>query len=214
MKALLIAWFPWWSQSDWVLKGVFLSLIIASVITWSVMVYKAWQFSTLLRRERHINRAFASGNPDPDVADTLPSRQLLAVAERWEHTQIPDRQSLESDMAQVLQEQRIRLENGLTFLATIGSSAPFIGLLGTVWGIMHALQKLGGETVLSMDMIAGPVSEALVATAVGLFAAIPAVMGYNMLVRKLRRIASVLEGNALHAINRTMQKRAPSFTGS
>ncbi len=69
---------------------------------------------------------------------------------------------------------------------------------------MHALRSLGGQTALSMDLVAGPVSEALVATAVGLFAAIPATMGYNMLIRRLRRLTATMEGNALLVINRAM----------
>jgi len=102
---------------------------------------------------------------------------------------------LDRQAEQFLEDQRIELENGLILLAIIGNSAPFIGLLGTVWGIMHALQSLGGSSQLTMGMVAGPVSEALVATAVGLFAAIPAAAAYNLLVRWLRRISSVMASN-------------------
>ncbi|WP_419799765.1 MotA/TolQ/ExbB proton channel family protein [Terasakiella sp.] len=102
---------------------------------------------------------------------------------------------------QILREKKLDLESGLTLLATIGNSAPFIGLFGTVWGIMHALQALGGVEQISMDMIAGPVAEALVATAVGLMAAIPAVIGYNFLLRKLRRLNALIDGNAVRIVN-------------
>ena len=94
-------------------------------------------------------------------------------------------------------EQGVGLESDLTLLASIGSAAPFIGLLGTVWGIMHALDSLDGSQGLSLEMVAGPVGEALVATAAGLFTAIPAVMAYNLLVRRLRRLGALLGGNAL-----------------
>jgi len=101
-------------------------------------------------------------------------------------------------MAQaLLRESRLDLESGLTPLATIGNTAPFIGLFGTVWGIMHALQGLSGAEALSMDLIAGPVAEALVATAAGLFTAIPAVVGYNLLLRQLRRVFGAADGNTV-----------------
>ena len=211
MSDSLLAWFSWWGSSDWIVRGVFLLLIVASLLSWSVLLYKMWQFSSLHDREERLNKTLATRveNLQTVSAQTasgnLPSRQIFLVAQNWAgREQTKDRRSIEADMAQALMEQRIRLENGLTFLATIGSSAPFIGLFGTVWGIMHALQGLGGEAALSMDMIAGPVSEALVATAVGLFAAIPAVMSYNLLVRRLRRLTAILEGNALYTINQAL----------
>ncbi|MCW8836599.1 MAG: MotA/TolQ/ExbB proton channel family protein [Rhodospirillales bacterium] len=114
------------------------------------------------------------------------------------------REAMEARLGHAVRECRLELEGGLTPLATIGNSAPFIGLFGTVWGIMHALQGLGGEQALSMDMVAGPVAEALVATAAGLFTAIPAVVGYNLLLRRLRHIAGVVEGNALRILDRTV----------
>ncbi|MBF0444994.1 MAG: MotA/TolQ/ExbB proton channel family protein [Magnetococcales bacterium] len=212
MSESILSWFSWWGSSDWIVRGVFIVLIIASLLSWSVMLYKMWQLSTLHRREKQLNRSLASKKQEITSQSLQnrnfqPSLQLLNIADDWLKTaQQPDRKAIEANMAQALMEQRIKLENGLTFLATVGSSAPFIGLLGTVWGIMHALQGLGGEAALSMDMIAGPVSEALVATAVGLFAAIPAVMSYNMLVRKLRRLTSIMEGNALLTVNQTLEK--------
>ncbi|MEO5378913.1 MAG: MotA/TolQ/ExbB proton channel family protein [Magnetococcus sp. DMHC-6] len=105
-----------------------------------------------------------------------------------------------------VREKRVDLENGLTFLASIGTSAPFIGLFGTVWGIMHALEGLGHQTSLSLDLVAGPVAEALVATAAGLFAAIPAALGYNLLLRRLRHVMTLAEGNLLRLLPNTAAK--------
>jgi biopolymer transport protein ExbB len=85
--------------------------------------------------------------------------------------------------------ESMRLESGLTVLATVGSTAPFVGLLGTVWGIYGALIRLGAGGQASIDAVAGPVGEALIMTAVGLFVAIPAVLGYNFFVR-LNRITN------------------------
>jgi biopolymer transport protein ExbB len=81
-----------------------------------------------------------------------------------------------------------RLETGLTFLATVGSTAPFVGLFGTVWGIFHALVRIGASGETSLDQVAGPVGEALIMTALGLAVAVPAVLGYNLLVRNNRVI--------------------------
>jgi biopolymer transport protein ExbB len=106
-----------------------------------------------------------------------------------------------------LTRQRLELENQLTLLATVGNTAPFISLLGTVWGIMHALQNLGGSTGISLETVAGPVGEALVATAMGLFAAIPAVAGYNLLIRRLRKLLAIIEVNT-----RALLARGPAAT--
>jgi biopolymer transport protein ExbB len=94
-----------------------------------------------------------------------------------------------------------RIENGLTFLASVGSTAPFIGLFGTVWGIYHALVGLSGATHVVLDKVAGPVGEALIMTAAGLFVAIPAVLAYNALNRANRLVLAHLDGFAhdLHA---------------
>ena len=108
-------------------------------------------------------------------------------------------------IARTLQQSQIsaqaRIERGLTVLASVGSTAPFIGLLGTVWGIYHALTGLSGETQVVLDKVAGPVGEALIMTAAGLFVAIPAVLAYNAFTRTQRLTTARLEGfaHALHA---------------
>lgn len=212
---LTLSWFSWWYDSDWIIRGVFVVLVLASIISWAVILYKERQFTNLHHHEKQTKQKLANpSTPLTDIIKTVathrPSAHLLLTADAYSgHHNHRDRHSLEIDMAHALQEQRIVLENGLTLLATIGSSAPFTGLFGTVWGIMHALQGLGGQDTISMDLVAGPVAEALVATAVGLFAAIPAVMGYNMLVRQLRRLLSTMEGNALHIIKRVTEATPP-----
>ena len=94
-----------------------------------------------------------------------------------------------------------RVERGLTFLASVGSTAPFVGLFGTVWGIYHALVGLSGATQVVLDKVAGPVGEALIMTAAGLFAAIPAVLAYNAFTRANRLVLAQLDGfaHSLHA---------------
>ena len=213
MDGSSLSWFSWWGAADWVVRGVFIVLLLGSLISWSIILFKAWQLRGVHRSEERLRREITRDMRGGDLAPLLDRSPLFtALGERlpvWSHPSgPPERRALEAEFSQFIRERRIFLENGLTFLASIGSSAPFIGLFGTVWGIMHALQGLDGQSALSMDLVAGPVSEALVATAVGLFTAIPAVMGYNMLVRRLRRLLSTVDGNALHIINRLLERPA------
>ena len=181
-------WFEWWGQADWVVRGVFLLLTAMSLATWSVTFYKIAQFRRALRQEE------AAADP-------------ASAPPPWLDATLDDATLLRERAAQHLRERRLDLEGGLTWLATIGNAAPFIGLLGTVWGIMHALQGLSGATTLTMDVVAGPVAEALVATAAGLFTAIPAVIAYNLLVRRLRRLSGRMEGNQLRQVQTLLAGR-------
>ena len=187
-------WVNWWHQADFLVHGVFLLLLAMSLLSWSVAFYKYAQY----RREAAKEEALAAD---------LAHGRLPAIAPDWLNPDFADRPALEARAAQALRKRRLELEGGLTWLASIGNAAPFIGLLGTVWGIMHALQGLQGMTALSMDLIAGPVSEALVATAAGLFTAIPAVMAYNLLVRRLRRLGGRMDGNQLRQLELALAAR-------
>lgn len=168
-------WLSRWQGADWVVQGVFSVLVVLSILTWTLIVVKSWQFGRQISLAKTQRRRLEAEMPS--VAKGMVCPDLL----RDLH----------------LREWRTTLEGGLTLLATMGATSPFIGLLGTVWGIMHALRQLGSQNAVSLDLVAGPVAEALVATAVGLFVAIPAVVGYNLLVRQLRRLMVLLEGNAL-----------------
>ena len=188
MEATNMELLSWWSEADWIVRGVFILLIALSVISWTIMIYKAWQLSGAYRKERAFT---GQGQPHAHTPSSHIVSGLSGVA-------APDRET----MAGVLiRESRLNMEGGLTPLATIGNTAPFIGLFGTVWGIMHALQGLSGAEALSMDLVAGPVAEALVATAAGLFTAIPAVVGYNLLLRQLRRLFGTVESNAVRILS-------------
>jgi biopolymer transport protein ExbB len=100
---------------------------------------------------------------------------------------------LERNLRQGIQKERRRLEAGLAVLATVGSTAPFVGLFGTVWGIMNAMRRIGALGNVSIDAVAGPIGEALVATALGIGVAVPAVLAYNFLLRRLKAITAELE---------------------
>lgn len=180
--------FTWWADADGIVRGVFIALIIMSVLSWTIMLFKAWQLAFAYRAERAFD---GTGTPSFKTPSAHIARGLLGVPK-------DDREALAGALAR---ESRLDFEGGLTLLATIGNTAPFIGLFGTVWGIMHALQGLSGAEALSMDLIAGPVAEALVATAAGLFTAIPAVVGYNLLLRQLRRLFGAVDSNAVRLLS-------------
>ncbi|MEG3638074.1 MotA/TolQ/ExbB proton channel family protein [Magnetococcus sp. PR-3] len=188
-------WFGWWQDADWVVRSVFMTLLFASLISWSVILYKWVQLRHLLHGERTLFTACQDPSTQPVWRSNMPSAQLQAHMHALTAAQ---HHAIERILAQLLKQQRLKLENGLSILASIAASAPFIGLFGTVWGIMHALQGLGAQSTVSLDLVAGPVAEALVATALGLFAAIPALLGYNMLVRLLKRVMGYLEGIAVY----------------
>ncbi|MBF0427526.1 MAG: MotA/TolQ/ExbB proton channel family protein [Magnetococcales bacterium] len=180
----------WWLNADWVIRAIFMILIALSVIGWTIIVYKFGQLNRLLGRERRLRITLEQGGKVQAATALLGG--IVAMNPGVSHQ--------EARVGQAVREKRVDLESGLTFLASIGVSTPFIGLLGTVWGIMHALAGLGQNAALSLDLVAGPVAEALVATAVGLFAAIPAAVGYNMLIRRLRRLMTLAEGNLLRLL--------------
>lgn len=205
-------------EGDWVLIGVFLTLLIMSALTWYLIFAK----SVVIRKVRHANRAFQQAFWDAEDIDS--ARQCAAQASdsplgRLAHTAIAavdhfqERPRPRLGEACGLDEFLVRtLRNGInresaknsagmTLLASVGSTAPFVGLFGTVWGIYHALIAISLAGSANMEMVAGPLGEALVATAAGLAAAIPAVLAFNAFNRANRTLAEELDGFAhdLHA---------------
>ncbi len=189
-----ISWLTWWVGADGVIKAIFIILTALSMSGWTIILHKWGQINHLLKKERAFRARIDQSQP-LDSSTTLLGE---LITQQHQPTQ---NAHWESCLGHAIREKRVNLESGLTFLASIGVSTPFIGLLGTVWGIMHALSGLDQQAQLSMNVVAGPVAEALVATAAGLFAAIPAAMGYNLLIRRLRRLMTLAEGNLLRLIN-------------
>jgi biopolymer transport protein ExbB len=220
MDANNAMWFTWWQDSDFIVRAVFVLLCLLSLTSWSLIVHKWRQLRHILKLEMatasRLTQAITLGELQQATTANQPSYALLMEAQAVTKTELP--LALEMAAAQLNQcvrENHLRLESGLTLLATIGNAAPFIGLFGTVWGIMHALNALGGDgAVVALDTIAGPVSEALVATAAGIFTAIPAVMGYNLMVRKLRLLGGVIEGNSIRIFNLASQQTSSPQTSS
>jgi biopolymer transport protein ExbB len=196
-----------YSQADAVSRAVALLLLAMSVASWVVILWKAW----LLRRATgDVSRATAAFWQAPSLDE---ARERVHVVDREalvlpliEATQAQppgslaaagDRsQQLTRVLRDALHQVLDKLQFGQVLLATVGSTAPFVGLLGTVWGIYHALIGIAGEGQISIDKVAGPVGEALIMTAAGLAVAIPAVLGYNVFGRRIGRIEADLEGFA------------------
>ncbi len=189
-------------QAGPVVQGVMGALVLASVICWSIMIEKA----VLLGRLQREVRLLAS-TTDPGVAngEGLAARMQRAAAREWAEGRDHDesrgeyRERIERAMRETLSATIRRAQSGTAFLATTGAVGPFVGLFGTVWGIMGSFQGIAQMHDTSLAVVAPGIAEALLATAIGLFAAIPAVIGYN---RIARRIAG-LRAEALAAISVT-----------
>jgi len=208
-----------WQQADLVIHAVTLVLLLMSILSWALIVTR---FFGQLRFNRAMERAFPAfwNAPDIDAALAAIAREdrtgvfaglarasaQAAEAHRRHAAQgIGAGVSISEFVTRALRNHIMHaqagIESGLTVLASIGSTAPFVGLFGTVWGIYHALIGLAGASTVVLDKVAGPVGEALIMTAAGLFVAIPAVLAYNTLTRANRLVLAQLDGFAhdLHA---------------
>lgn len=215
-----------WSQGDLVTHAVAVLLLLLSVGSWMVIAGRGgWQWKTSRCYESAMNAFWSAESLDQGiealkVADRSGVFARLAIAGAQAQASLEQNGARgigagvdRSDfLTRALRTQIVRtqagIERGLTFLASVGSTAPFIGLFGTVWGIYHALVGLSGATQVVLDKVAGPVGEALIMTAGGLFVAIPAVLAYNALVRGNRIVLVQLDGFAhdLHAFLTTGAK--------
>jgi biopolymer transport protein ExbB len=195
-------------QGDAVTQSVALVLLAMSVGSWVVILWKTW----LLRRaDSDIARACAAFWQAPSLPEAqrrvpafdrrgfvLPLIEATAAPAAGRLAAAGERsQQLTRSLRQALHGILDRLQAGQVLLATVGATAPFVGLLGTVWGIYHALVGIAAQGQITIELVAGPVGEALVMTAAGLAVAIPAVMGYNVFSRLLARLEAELEGFAL-----------------
>ncbi len=173
-----------WAQGDWVAKCTLLALALMSMGSWTVILTKFLEQQKLKKQAAQVDSSFWSAASLQDGTAQLPTdstyRYVAESALTKEHRGRTCEQSIERALAKV----QSRWSDGMTLLATVGSTAPFVGLFGTVWGIYNALVKIGVSGQASIDKVAGPVGEALIMTAIGLAVAVPAVLGYNWLVRR------------------------------
>jgi len=194
-----------------IVAGALVLLVILSVATWSIALFKLWRQTRDRRRNRIFHGSFwaardwgqaagVASTGEGDVAGLAQAgfSELKALSSDRQdliHTGAPQ-EVLERQLRQQVQNIQRYHERGLAELATIGSTAPFVGLFGTVWGIMHALQSIGQSGAASLDVVAGPIGEALIATAIGIATALPAVLAYNYFLRNLKVRITELENFA------------------
>ncbi len=187
-----------WQQADYVTKSIAIVLVIMSVLSWCVMLVKAFHLSHLAGMKKRAlcfwhASGFVEGVESLGHYKHNPFKELaIAGHAANEHqnqrsSQLHQRFDLSDWLARclkdVLDDHITKLQAGLAILASIGSTAPFVGLFGTVWGIYHALKVIAMSGDASLTQVAGPVGESLIMTAFGLFVAIPAVLGYNAIAR-------------------------------
>ena len=187
-----------WKGSDNIARAVLLLLGIMSVGSWYIMIVKLLEQSKMRRHARTVDRQFWSAASVGAAAGALEKNSAYrfiaeaGVRATTDHgglkSHIPMNEWIPMSITSAVDRVHATTQGGLAFLATVGSTSPFVGLFGTVWGIYHALTAIGISGQASIDKVAGPVGEALIMTAIGLAVAIPAVLGYNWLARRNKAV--------------------------
>ncbi len=217
-------------HSGWIAKGVLIVLLFFSLISWSVIIDRVLNYSRYMKRSKAFYEHLRNAGKVTDIllvakeSKDNPLKEMFLETYKELHDQVRDQQqvspgatlisgtgdarpqvrhteNLERTLQRVMRDQTTRLESGLSFLATTASATPFIGLFGTVWGIMEAFRAIGVSGSATLASVAPGISEALITTAGGLFAAIPALIGYNLLGRKIKSFNAYMEQFALDLIN-------------
>lgn len=215
-----IGLFSVWNQGDWVTKSVALLLLGMSLASWLVIVIKVLDIVQAKKHARAVgpfwqSSDYAEGMAQLGVQQGNPFYQLAAQgreaaahlqrhgqgAPAQLHHRIDASEWITRGLRNTMDDSAAALQSGLAVLASVGSTAPFVGLFGTVWGIYHALMGIGLSGQATIDKVAGPIGESLIMTALGLAVAIPAVLGYNALVRGNKSVVQTLNRFAhdLHA---------------
>lgn len=220
-------------HSGFVAKAVLVILLVFSLVSWSVIVDRVISYYRLMKRARVFYEQLRTANKVTDIlmvskqTPDNPLKEMFVETYRELHDQVRDQmgaaqasgsgeirpqvrhsENLERTLQRVMRDQTTHLESGLAFLATTASAAPFVGLFGTVWGIMDAFHAIGKSGSATLASVAPGISEALIATAAGLFAAIPALIGYNLLGRRIKAFNAYMEQFALDLINFLMNRFA------
>jgi len=188
-----------WSQGDFVARGTLIIMVIMSMGSWYIIFTKVFEQGKLMRSANRVGDGFWTAGSIQKGAEGLEEASAfrfiaesgIKASEHHEGTLVDaiDKHTwIGMSIQRAVDNINSRLQDGLAFLATVGSTAPFVGLFGTVWGIYHALTAIGISGQASIDKVAGPVGEALIMTAFGLAVAVPAVMGYNWLIRRNKNV--------------------------
>jgi biopolymer transport protein TolQ len=199
------------SSSDFVGKLVIFFLIVASIWTWAIIISKAIYFSLLKSKMKSFENTFWSGQVLDDLYEKVRKSinnplSAVFVAAISECKKSSSSEMVKTDLLKIGKKERVlstmnlsknkvveQLDKRLGFLATVGSAAPFIGLFGTVWGIMHSFQSIAASKNTTLAVVAPGIAEALLATAIGLFAAIPATIFYNYLISEVQDIENKID---------------------
>ncbi|MEY4748007.1 MAG: hypothetical protein RIQ60_221 [Pseudomonadota bacterium] len=201
-----------WAGSDVVAKLVLIIMAVMSMGSWYILITKMLEQSRMLKQSQEASDKFWNAGSIEQGAHTLaegsPFRFIASAGldATRKHDgllgQVDFNTWVTMSIQRAMERVQSRMQDGLAFLATVGSTAPFVGLFGTVWGIYHALTAIGVAGQASIDKVAGPVGEALIMTAIGLAVAVPAVLGYNWLVRRNKGVMDEVRsfGNDLHAV--------------
>ena len=201
-----------WQEGDLVAKTTLAILVIMSMASWYVIFTKLFEQAKIMKQAKAVEADFWTTNSVRESTDKLsvdsPFRFIAEKGMEGAGKHVGVLGSIDFNTWVTMSIQRAmsrvqsRLQNGLAVLATVGSTAPFVGLFGTVWGIYNALVKIGLSGQASIDKVAGPVGESLIMTAIGLAVAVPAVLGYNWLVRRNKAATESIQafGNDLHAV--------------
>jgi biopolymer transport protein ExbB len=200
-----------WEQGDIIARGNLIIMVIMSAFTWYILATKLWQQQTLYGQFQASRKLWEAKSLPEGINQLKSDSAFRMIAEDGvaAYKQHEARQGEKMHLAEWVHMAINRsisgvnsdLQNGMAFLATVGSVSPFVGLFGTVWGIYHALIKIAISGQASIDKVAGPVGEALIMTAVGLAVAVPAVLGYNWLTRRNKLANEQLNsfGSDVHA---------------
>jgi biopolymer transport protein ExbB len=189
-----------WAQGDFIAKGVLILLALMSAYSWFIIFTKWWEQRRLLKQAAEADKHFWAADNIKNGVGKLTGKgnifkaiasEAIDAAEHHDSRmteEVPLHEWIDNVIARGVARIGSALQTQLPFLATTGSTAPFIGLFGTVWGIYHALVAIGVAGQASIDKVAGPVGEALIMTAIGLAVAVPAVLGYNYLLGRNKLI--------------------------
>ncbi|NCI77646.1 MotA/TolQ/ExbB proton channel family protein [Acinetobacter kanungonis] len=202
-----------WKEGDMVAKTTLFILVMMSIGTWYIMITKLLQQSKIKGQGRKADAEFWDASTLESATDSLDKDSVFRfIAEKGIHStknhegtlleRIDFNTWVTISIQRAIDKIQSHLSGGLAFLATVGSTAPFVGLFGTVWGIYHALTAIGMSGQASIDKVAGPVGEALIMTAIGLAVAVPAVLGYNWLTRRNKAVMENVRtfGSDLHTV--------------
>ncbi len=201
-----------WGQGDIVAKGTLLILVLMSMGSWYVLITKFFEQNKVARFAKQAQEKFWSADNVRQGTDALDEASPFRfIAEKGlegasKHTgmlgAINFNDWVTMSIQRAINNVQSRMQDGLAVLATVGSTGPFVGLFGTVWGIYNALVKIGMSGQASIDKVAGPVGESLIMTAIGLAVAVPAVLGYNWLVRRNKSAMEDINafGSDLHSV--------------